>query len=761
MNKFLAKSNGQTLIEHSNLVNKIAKEIAISSMCDDDKELLLAIGIGSLLHDVGKCTSFFQKQRLKSNFDDDNDIEDKLPKKYKYRHNEIGWAFLSRYLKLENNLFNSVLDVVYWHHGISNEINKNYDTDIVNDLTSEDISAMKEFTEYVLSNLGVSYFLEEKEYEPKKSPLYYVNGENHKIINSKNLFVRTCVISADRLASEYFNIEENKIPSLIKDFNNVKYDVDITKHKFYKNNRFAQQLKIASKIKKTTQINAPAGFGKTLLTMLWCFFRGKSVIWVCPRNIVAESVYNSVIEQLNYFNCFSIKVELFLTGEVVKSNHQSSGFDSDFIITNIDNYLAPTVNNSHASKLHRILNSDVVFDEFHELISKDNALFACFINLMRTRTQWTNAHTLLLSATPTNMSVLWESVNNKTLILPNKHEHYKAVHQKKYKLFLTEDDFIDLKTNNNLYVVNSIKTAQILKKRFDCGLMLHSEFEKFDKDKNLEQLYKLYDKSSNRDEIKTNVIGTHVIQASLDVSFNNLFESVLSPQSFLQRNGRNNRFGDCKTKSIINICMLKTRSEDSVREILYSKNLSNLWFDFLKEYNEKDLSLDELYTIYNSFERQHEKILIEDLIKKVTESLNVLTKIYPVKPFNKSSKKTIKAGGNKLRSTGNDIFVIAQYYNDPNKFTEPFSVTIRKNYSEEFKEDSRTENKIKDIWTLLRNTNDDRYDFNELINSKKYITLDGIRLKAKNYNTPYIRFDKVYHPEYGLISKETLDNIIK
>ena len=54
---------------------------------------------------------------------------------------------------------------------------------------------------------------------------------------------------------------------------------------------------------------------------------------------------------------------------------------------------------------------------------------------------------------------------------------------------------------------------------------------------------------------------------------------------------------------------------------------------------------------------------------------------------------------------------------------------------------------------------DDRYDFNDLINSKKYISLDGIRGMGKNYDTPYIRFDEVYHPDYGLISLETLNNI--
>ena len=205
---------------------------------------------------------------------------------------------------------------------------------------------------------------------------------------------------------------------------------------------------------------------------------------------------------------------------------------------------------------------------------------------------------------------------------------------------------------------------------------------------------------------------------------------------------------------------MKNRNEDGVRDILYSKNLSNVWFEFLKRFDNNQLTIDDFYVIYNAFERQNEETLRKDLIKNFVDSLNILTRVYPIKPFNKPSKGVIKAGGNKLRSNGNDVFVIAQYYNNSTKFTEPFSVTIRKTYSEEFKENNKTEGRIKDTWILLRNTNDDRYDFNDLINSKKYISLDGIRGMGKNYDTPYIRFDEVYHPDYGLISLETL-NIIQ
>jgi hypothetical protein len=38
-----------------------------------------------------------------------------------------------------------------------------------------------------------------------------------------------------------------------------------------------------------------------------------------------------------------------------------------------------------------------------------------------------------------------------------------------------------------------------------------------------------------------------------------------------------------------------------IKNILYNRNLSDAWFDYLLPYDKKHLTLDELYIIYNSF----------------------------------------------------------------------------------------------------------------------------------------------------------------
>jgi CRISPR-associated endonuclease Cas3-HD len=748
--EILAKSSGQTLDVHSKIVSDIAIIIAKKSLKNIDKTLIETIKLGGLLHDIGKCTTFFQS-KIRKDID-----ESSIEIKQKHRHNEVGWAFLSRYLNIPKNQLFMVLDLVYWHHGISNTKQSDYyDTDVV--ISDTDKQTMISFAKSVLGD----GFIEEKPFRPKTAPSYYFSDDDADEKNTLALFARTCIISADRIASSLpINFDENQdLEKLINETITRPCDFDLSKHPFYGNERFNKQNEIIdSIISNTTQINAPAGFGKTILGLLWNLRRGKKLIWVCPRNIVAESVYKSIREELDAFGFNFLTTELYLGSEVKQSNHLSDDFSSDIIVTNIDNYLSPSVDNRHASRLHLILNADVVFDEFHELIG-ESALFGCFITLMMTRHRLTDSKTLLLSATATQMYKIWDSYANKTLILPSKHSHYPAAHNKKY-LLKTTDELNFIGKNNHLLILNSISISQLNKRAQGINLLLHSKFEPKHREANIQKLYDLYSKKSERNIKKESAIGTHIVQASLDVSFKDLTESVLSPQSTLQRIGRCDRWGDYEGQSVINLVNLANNSEVSMKRILYSSNLSNMWFEFISNYNGSELTLDELYKIYNDFEEKNSSVLDSFLMRKYTESLTNLSRIFPVKFYNKSKSDVKTAGSNKLRTTNSEVFVICKYH-DSNKFTEPFAVAIRSNFTEEFYESQSTLKNILNTMKMLRDSNDERYDYNEILNNKKYITLDGIRIHAKKSNTPYIRFDKVYHPDYGEISQEFLTQITK
>jgi len=757
----LAKSkNSISLNEHSKNVSLAAETIARKILIDSNDEITNIIRYGALLHDIGKSPSEFQKI-----------LKGKIKKsKNKFRHNEIGWAFLQKYLHIpginEKN-FNSILDMVYWHHGISNKMNEHYSDDIIKTVSEEDINTLIG----VLENLvGKEFVNAQRNEDLVKTPVYYSDTDTD--LNKNHTFCRMCLVFADRIVSK---LEESNIQVTVDEINKhilketlreKKYSIDVAPYSGPENEkRFKLQLSIAAHKEKTILIKAPGGFGKTLTGLIFSLkYSNKKLIWVCPRNTIAESIYDSIISELKILNISDVSVELYLTGEVKNKNHNlSDDFSADIIVTNIDNLLAPTLKDSEFGRLYSIIDRDVIFDEFHELVG-EAALFAAFTNMMRVRHRLTDSKTILLSATDFgNISYLWDSIGQQTLVLPNEKEHYPAAHSKKFKLNVVENfEGVKPNTYSNLVIFNSIKESQLAKSTLPNALMLfHSEFEDSDKKKRYDSLMQNFGKNSQNIDFKQNVCATHIVQAALDISFQNLYESVMSPESTCQRIPRINRWGELEFTPEVTIFKEKdSKSESAVRDIIYSRNLTGLWFDYIKQYDGQELTTDELYVIYNTYNSVHKKVLMEFVKQRERESLKALSEKYPYKSKSENKKTNIiTAGSNQFRSIGTEVFVIARKVNS-SEYTDSFSVRIYDSIDKDFNESANPRAQILGVYTLLRNNNDLRFDFNDILDNKDKITIDELRRSARKSNTPYVRFDKIYDTdEYGLISEETLKTI--
>lgn len=746
----LAKSNGLDLKTHSSIVSKTATNVFNNIVSDETikKRYEDVITYASLLHDIGKLTTSFQRFLLG---------KIKSPS-LKFRHNEIGWAFVSKYLSMDFPNREIILNIIYWHHGISNRLGKNTNNEILDSIDEQSINNM---LVYLIDCVGDNNINDDIEYSDSIiSPLYYPNSDSFKSLLPVLQLCRSTVITADRISSDLM-LESEVSNTMVDNYFNLNNEIKITKTKFDDSPRFKLQYDIINQANGTTLIKAPAGFGKTIMGVMWSLKYNKKVIWVVPRNTIAESAYISVVEEFSNLN-INPSIQLILSGEVKKTNNKNLKlYDADVIITNIDNFLAPNFKNNILDLSSLLFGCTVIFDEYHELIT-DAPLMSLFINIMRVRHRLTNSNTLLLSATQLDCEYLWDTLSNKTIILPNKDTHYPAVHDKKYLLKTTTESVWVKPNTNSLVVKNTITSSQNEKRNNEYSLLLHSDFIDSKKEEDFNSLISNYNKKSEVNPNKPNVVGTHIIQASLDISFNNLYEVVLSPQSTIQRIGRCDRFGNCIGQSIITISKelpngrensRSIKSEISIKNILYNRNLSDTWFDFISEYNNKEVTLNELYVIYNRFNKTCDKQIKSYIQNRYDESFRNLSNIYPIKFDSKKGKsKVLTAGSNKLRSVNTEVFYIVEHENGED-WVGPFTKQILNNFDIEFNESGDISRRMFKTMKKLRDNNDERFEFNDMLDNKKYTTLDTVRRFAIKSNTPYIVYDRVYNDELGIIKK--------
>lgn len=766
--EILAKSSGIRLVNHSKNVAFLSKYIAEKYLGVRDETLINVIYVSGLLHDIGKGYSDFQTY-----------LKTEKKKKHKFRHNEIGGAFIRQYLNVngidklnllshDSDLLQLFVSAVYWHHGITNRMGDNYFEEVLDDITSKDIEILKEI---LVGFVGENGVLDEPRSGMNKTPNYFiVDGVNENTFNSKLGVIRSCLISADRIVSSIeddigdFKLNNDNVESLLGKILEDKIlkpkDYNLTEENYQQIDieRLNKQLEIVEETGKTTITNAPAGFGKTMIGILWGIRNNKKIIWVLPRNEVARSIYKSVLEDLNILG-LDMKVELYLTGNTIERNYESTQeFSSDLIITNIDNFLVTSYSDKLSDRLFLVNSANVIFDEYHEFVSTD-AYFAAFINIMRSRNNFTVGETLLLSATPFNIQGYWETKENKTTILPKENEHYPAIHDYTYNIEVI-DKYVHKEEPNELTALNSIFESQLMKKNSPNSMLMHSGFSDEKIRENMDKLLRDFSKH-NKDEKTYSLIGALMVRASLDISFKNLTCSITSPQDDIQKIGRCNRFGENEDNSTIRFIKLPdsngkmetSPNENAVIRMLYDLALSNKWYDVLKQYNNNKLTLNQFYEIFNEFNVENENNISKLIRNKYRESLSSLSRnAYPFKMMKTQKSDIITAGGNKLRSSGNEVFYVVRSYEDPEKFVGVFNEQVRGDWGEFFSEGANAMNRmVKTMKHIMEGENEMELDYSELLGMKKRLNLDIIRRYARKSNTPYIRYDVKYHPVFGLV----------
>jgi len=729
---YLAKSDGTLLKTHLESVSNMAEQLATYLQLND--RIIKLCKIAAYLHDIGKACPYFQKFYTNPN--------KKVKSKLRY-HNEIGCIFLLQHKEsikthydLTNDDFDIISNSVYWHHPQAIDIKNNFILNSVDDNNDNiyDVLSIKSF----LSELNITDLNTE---DPELNiPHFFVNTS---VKNSLILIVRSIVIKSDWIISSgipydvYANTYEKKLlesyvcPST--------FNID----------RFSTQMSIISRSCNSNTIicNAPAGFGKTYIGLVWALTTNKRVLWVCPRNEIIKSVYQSIISLLDLLH-LDITVETFYSSERQESNTNND--TSRITITNIDAVVQPMASRSKSGLQYDMLECTIVFDEYHEFVS-DSPIYAAFCILLQARHNEIKAKQMLLSATPIELPLDYLDYST-VLVLPEKNKHFDSQHNNKYLCNITKAG-PKVIPDDTFVIYNTIKNAQ----SHDEALCLHSKYTTEDRNAKFTSLYNSYGKLSKGNKFP--VSSAPVMQASLDVSASHLFESVSSPNNTMQRIGRCDRFGTCIDRTITFI-ENNDKSELKYIEHNYSKELYKLWYTFITNNMCGEFTLNELYEKYNNFNKMYQKNINVYMKEKYNNSFEkLINDCIPKRAFNESydnrSKKSSKSNGTIRNPEPNMYYIV---WNDElNEYVGPFSISISEFKKEYNNFGYHTEKSLKNIAADIKNKFPELYeiigvDKQKGKNKRNYAITHGFDF-ARYCDTPYPvkKSNKIYSSEKGII----------
>lgn len=702
LDKVLGKSSNESLISHTDKVLHNVTQLCVKYNIDVEDTNILKYS--AILHDIGKINFKIQKH-FKSGKDESE--------RMKFSHNIIGWNFIIQYVNLPNK--SEIANLVLWHHANTNSCEQlsTKISDIDNEISNDELNLMFEFC---------------KHYDIPVCNGCEVIGDT-QFYGVKNL-LRCILITSDVCASNSSNIL-NLYPSPIIELEMLNSD-------FINSSRTKEQISIINDIReyKTTVIKAPTGFGKSIIGVLFSLRQAKTTIWVCPTNIIASSIYHDVIETLKMMG-INITVELYLTGEVRSANHDSYGFNSKLIITNIDNFVKPSVSNSYGDRCLQIYDCPVIFDEPHEYDKMDCALNMSFINIMIERHNRLKSTTILLTATP--RPIRFNVVGGDEVIyLPNKESHYNAKHDKKYNIVFHDTTPTNLLNGEFVFFSHTVNDVQENYNQYDGDKVIaHGRYLEEHKERQKNLVLNNYGKGCPR--LKLGVFTNQILTTACDYTVNTMFIKCPTIWEFFQALGRLNRFGDMD-EATIHVILEKTKADEIHIGANDDNDLQELFMNELKiVLSNGYFILNELYNFYNDFNKRHFK-LIDNISKQNKRNSEAMLKY--VFPKKYKEKSTNGVNGNKMRQSSiSEGIYISVRREDSNEFeTIDFNLNKKIGYEKTFGEDSNTfKNQIK-----ILKQNDD-------YNKHVKLTSESMKKSAIFYDTPYIVFNYKYSDELGLV----------
>ena len=511
--------------------------------------------------------------------------------------------------------------------------------------------------------------------------------------NAYHNLVRMAVITADRIVSKMSSedlqdyLKEGTLAYALDDVlatdsqldRHIQACLDGFEHQYPNSERNQAQSAVAKELSELTMIaefedsdnvavlQGPAGCGKTKIALEWAMkTHAQKIIWVCPRVQVCLGLFHDLTQKEYLSNS---RIEIF-TGEFKKISQGDTPlialpdtevedyFSGDVIITTIDQILNGIISHQKVTSMMDFMQYHVVFDEFHELIviPAMNLLFAELIEAKKLR--GAKANTLLVSATPHDFFV-----KNVLKINDSRVVRMDSFNPAKYQFVFDVYDETEQISPLILNAVSSDKatfvisnTAQdaqlgyLLHQDEENAILLHSKFIKQDKADLFASVLDSFGKHGNG---QYQVLRSGpIVQASLNISCDEMVTDLTSPENWLQRLGRLNRFGEakqCVYTTVVPQSLMAKKQSSSKAKFLANMcvfHSSVAWLDYLQSHlsdHGNVMGLNELYRLYQAFYQDQSAVekIAEDITKSLNQSVQMIHRKL-VDPISISSKKSIK-----------------------------------------------------------------------------------------------------------------------
>ena len=719
--EFIAKSNSNSLnhllVDHTKMVINFGMALGDLIYKEDNEterqNFFSNLALSLSLHDIGKIHPKVQNflKNCKDNPYNSDDVEQTYTTRNK--HYAYSWAYAMSKIGVLYS-FDWIAAPILLHHNRNYTPNDKTVRDIMSELDEDTLNNMdaffNEMTSYcqdTFKGLGVDF----SDFSIKSKPL----PTNHKVedvklygkieINSdsniKELFkneaqmqlIRAILIQADRLVSSSMCMQEKV--DLDKVYNNdteyIKELYDKMRQSNYQGPTLPSTINQYDPVRLNSQleilagcychnhnvIKACAGFGKTLIGLLWFLEQKKRTIWVVPRNIIAKGIYKSILKEVKKMN-LTINVGLYVGGKIRSKNCDITNLDEfDILITNIDSVVNRTANNSQAHLLVNMYNSNIVFDEYHEFKMKEG-IFAAFISLMHIRGYYSkDARTMLLSATESNFDCLWgRNIDGEEIVnyIPNVNMLYGDTKVTIHYHELNDINELNIPEGGDKFVIcHSVPDSQIVAKNHAQYPMtvIHRRFPQ----KRLDELENQVISQHGDFDIKNEedrkaflqkremVVGTSLIGTGLDISTKECYHFPVSPESTIQICcGRTSRFGEYEEIDY-HVCRIKGGDSPIVKDN-YSVKLNNMWINLLKDHDGETITKATLYGWYENFKEVHKKEIRKHYIDFFNKSSQALTHIEPYShkadEGENEDNESMLSDGFTYRGETNNIYVTAR-----------------------------------------------------------------------------------------------------